>query len=371
MKTVSKIIIIAVLAALLIFVLAGGLDRLTGKTFTGNETTASQAQTSTTPGEAVRSGSVYINEVMTKNQTSLTLKSGETPDWIELYNASGSTVSLSGYGLSDDSADPYKYKFKETSIQAGGYLVVLAADSSDTKDEYIRLGFGLSSSGETITLTDPNKETVSRVKTGNMVSDISYGLTDKGKYEYFANPTPGAENSGPTSDVPEFSRKISNAQIILNEYIIKNESSIIDSFGERHPWVEIKNISSKDMDISGYGLTDNGKKLGKWRFPDGTKISAGGFIVVIMSGRDTVINKTEYHASFRLGSDDKNIVLSDANGATLDSVTIAREIGTASSGRTVDNTSVWQFFPSPTPGQENTTKHFSTLKRADDKYLPN
>ena len=364
LKTISKVAIIVILAGLLIFIIAGGLNPLLGiKTSTPSEPTT---------GSVPVGSSLLVNEVMTKNQATMALEDGTTPDWIELYNGTGATINLSGYGLSDNPSDPFKFKFSEMTIGNGSYLVVLAMDKTDNNTSgLLQTGFGLSSSGETIILTAPDGTVLSSVTTGNMVSDISYGLTSNGTYEYFANPTPGEANSGPTSTTPEFSRKISNAQVIINEYIVDNQSSLIDSFGERHPWAELKNISDTEIDISGYGLTDNGKVLGKWTFPEGTKISAGGLLVVCLSGRDTVVNNTEIHAGFRLGSKDTQLVLTDAKGATLDSVAIDRAMGTASSGRTVDDSSLWRFFPEPTPGKENTTKYFDRLDVSEGKILPN
>ena len=55
----------------------------------------------------------------------------------------------------------------------------------------------------------------------------------------------------------------------------------------------------------------------------------------------------------------------------MDSVAIDRAMGTASSGRTVDDSSLWRFFPEPTPGKENTTKYFDRLDVSDGKILPN
>ena len=59
---------------------------------------------------------LYINEVFT---------SGKGADWVELHNASGSAVDLSGMGLSDNPSKPRKWQFPAGArIDAGGYALV-------------------------------------------------------------------------------------------------------------------------------------------------------------------------------------------------------------------------------------------------------
>ena len=57
----------------------------------------------------VLSQSIQINEVVSSNQSSYYDEDGETPDWIELFNPSTDTISISGWGLSDDVNEPFKW----------------------------------------------------------------------------------------------------------------------------------------------------------------------------------------------------------------------------------------------------------------------
>ena len=45
---------------------------------------------------------IYINEISPTNLNANPDQDGDYPDWIELYNAGASAVTLSGYKLSDD-----------------------------------------------------------------------------------------------------------------------------------------------------------------------------------------------------------------------------------------------------------------------------
>jgi hypothetical protein len=64
-------------------------------------------------------------------------------DWVELYNRGPSTVDLSGYGLTDDPAQPMRYSFPAgSSIVPGGRMSI---------DE-TALGFGLAIDGDDVLL---------------------------------------------------------------------------------------------------------------------------------------------------------------------------------------------------------------------------
>ena len=62
--------------------------------------------------------SIQINEVVSSNQFSFFDENGDTPDWIELYNPSQTSISLNNWGISDSPASPFKWRFPNTSIGA-------------------------------------------------------------------------------------------------------------------------------------------------------------------------------------------------------------------------------------------------------------
>jgi hypothetical protein len=59
---------------------------------------------------------VVINESSNANGTTLIQPDGSSPDWLELYNTTNSPVNLSGYGLSDDITQPFKWIFNGISF---------------------------------------------------------------------------------------------------------------------------------------------------------------------------------------------------------------------------------------------------------------
>ncbi len=71
-------------------------------------------------------GQITINEASNSNGTTILLPNGDSPDWIELYNAGASSVNMSGYSLSDNPDDLMKWVFPSVIIQPLSFLTVFA-----------------------------------------------------------------------------------------------------------------------------------------------------------------------------------------------------------------------------------------------------
>ena len=136
---------------------------------------------------------VRLNEIMASAST-------EPNDWIELYNASGEPVNLSGYGLSDNPKKPRRWQFPEgTVIQPGEYLAVLLSGADDErKGQYLNANFALGSEGGyTVTLSDPSGRVLDAAYLGQQYGGKSYGRVEGEEgFFYFDTGTPMAANTG-------------------------------------------------------------------------------------------------------------------------------------------------------------------------------
>jgi len=107
---------------------------------------------------------IVINEINYNSPTG-----ADSGDWVELYNASGSMVDLTGYNFNDSGAS---FAIPSgTTLMAGAYLV-LVENGTDfttvhaTVSNFIGdLGFGFSGSGEMISLTDAD---------GCVIDEVTY-----------------------------------------------------------------------------------------------------------------------------------------------------------------------------------------------------
>jgi hypothetical protein len=142
---------------------------------------------------------VFINEWMAINNHTIQDPSDLAyDDWFELYNAGSAPADLSGYTLTDDFADPAKFRIPAgTVIPPHGFLLVWA-DSASVTNGSLHVNFQLSGSGESIGLYAPDGTAVDKVTFGAQQSDVSFGRITDGAAQIGALsvPTPGGPNTG-------------------------------------------------------------------------------------------------------------------------------------------------------------------------------
>lgn len=130
---------------------------------------------------------VVLNEICAQNK-SAPAPDGECYDYIELYNKTETELDLSGWGISDKASKPFRYTIPAgTVIPAQGHLLIYC-DSKAENCGALAAGFGLSVSGETVTLTNADGVTVDTVTFGTMLPDIAYGRYPDGS-DQFVNMT--------------------------------------------------------------------------------------------------------------------------------------------------------------------------------------
>ncbi|PWJ10235.1 CotH kinase family protein [Ruminococcus flavefaciens] len=147
--------------------------------------------------KAAAAGAVTINEVCPKNST-YPAPDGGLYDWIELYNGSGSAVDISGWGITDKEDTPYRFTIPSGTVLQAGERKIFFCDGTAGETNSSIAPFGLSTSGEVLTLTDASGSVASQVTFGDMAKDTSYGQYPDGSGEYFVlATTPGEANRAP------------------------------------------------------------------------------------------------------------------------------------------------------------------------------
>ncbi len=144
---------------------------------------------------------VVINEYSCSNMNGPTDAFGEREDWIELYNAGGAAVDLTGYYLSDNDNNPQKWQIPSGSIAAGGYKMIYCSGRGIVSGNEIHPSFNLAqTSGEWFILTSPANVTVDFIEFTQMTKqNHSIGRqtpTGAAVWRLFTTPTPNAANTG-------------------------------------------------------------------------------------------------------------------------------------------------------------------------------
>lgn len=216
-----------------------------------------------------------INEYMTNNQNNYQNNLGTYENIIELYNGENTDVNLSGYYLTNNSNDLTKYSFPEdTIIKANSYLVVITSGENKLINHEIHTNFKLSNDDGVIILSDQKRNIIDQVTVTKLENNLSYGLYQD-KWYYYNYPTIGKENTNNFI----ISQTVSQ-EIVINEVSALNPEAI-----------EIKNITSKEVNLASYSLSDQSGKTMK--FPK-IKLKANGYIVVYGSDKYSYKNNKIY-----------------------------------------------------------------------------
>ena len=290
----------------------------------------------------IKTGGLYINEIVASNSYTYKDSDGEFSDYIEIYNSNNYDINLENYRLTDSIVDVSKWRFPDITIKANSYMLVFADGKNKCKEtSKCHVNFKLSSDGETVSLIDDTGNIISRVTYENLKNDYALSYVN-GKY-IVTKPTPGEVNSSEEVKTVD----ISKYKIKITEYLSHNKGANYNTAGEYSDWVEIHN-EGDDVSLLGLSLSDEEKNLNKFMLPDKT-IKKDEYLVIYLNGGKDV--KDSITANFKLSDKDKKIILS-GNGKVIDEVEIVKLDKNMSYGL---KNGKWLYFYTPTPGKENTT----------------
>jgi hypothetical protein len=156
--------------------------------------------------------------------------------------------------------------------------------------------------------------------------------------------------------------------LVINEFVASNNSAsgFHDPNGDYDDWIEIYNFGDSPINLAGKYLSDKPDNPLKWHIPSGyasqTTAPAYGFVVI---WADEEPNQGPLHATFKLSADGEDILLSDSNGALVDSISFGPQTANISYQRYPDAKNNWQFCSSPTPGAHNNSAYIGEVNQVD------
>ena len=129
--------------------------------------------------------------------------------------------------------------------------------------------------------------------------------------------------------------------VVINEFMAANSITAADQDGEYDDWIELYNLTQEEINLSGYYLTDSKKKLTKWKFPDGTTITAEGYLIVWADGDTT---QTGLHTNYRLSKLGERVLIVSPEVKILDYVEYEAQTSELAYARVPNGTGkfVWQ-----------------------------
>ena len=303
---------------------------------------------------------VALSEIMISNKGSVPDNLGGYPDYIELHNGSTERADISGYGLSDSLLEGAKYVFPAgTVLEPDAYVVVWCGGEAE---DGMHAPFKLSA-GEEAVLFDASGRPLDTAVLNSV--DSGMVLRREGEVWTQAKPCPGYPKT--EAGMAEYEASLKETEDIglyINEFMASNATTICDSFGSYSDWIELYNSTDTDMDISGFGISDNLSQPMKYRFPDGTTIAAKGYLVVFCSGNEGMQNG-ELHAPFGLRSYGEDVVIANRAGRIIDSYSFKNQETDVSMARIPDGAGEFQSNSQPSPGYPNTGAGYSAFDAAN------
>ncbi len=301
---------------------------------------------------------IYINELMASNKKTFVNELGKTPDWIEIYNTTSKPIDLAGLYISDNSnwKDKYMIPYGSadlTTVEAGGYLLLYA--SGDAKDGANHLNFKLSSSGDTIFISQKNAagvlSVIDEITYGTQNTDISFGRFPDASDNAVIFPLPTPE----TSNTIQATVEVDGLKI--TEFMASNGATIKEETGTFADWIEIYNTTSKPIDLGGLYITDDIDDPNKYMIPKTnpakTTVAAGGYIV-LWADNQTAIG--ENHLDFSLKAEIGDVAIVQLRGQSnyfIDQVSYTNQGRDIAYGRYPESSSVFKYLPTSTPGEAN------------------
>jgi len=266
-----------------------------------------------------RAVTLMINELMASNGGSVRDPSGDSDDWIEIYNYGSDAVDIGGMCLTDDLDSPTAWRIAddepdETTIPAKGYLLIWA--DNETNEGTLHANFRLGAGGEQIALFAADGRTlIDSVTFGLQTADRSYGRLPDGtdNWQVMETPTPAASNGGGASAV------------VINEIMYHPYHPVPGAEDVRQEYIELLNQGTASVNLTGWRLSNGVDFV----CPD-VMLRAGEYLVV---AADVAVFKSKYPSvtnvvggwTGKLSNSGETIELVDDSGVRIDQVRYADE----------------------------------------------
>lgn len=233
-------------------------------------------------------------------------------EFIEFKNTGGSTINLNGVQLTGE----VNFTFGDVNVDPGQYIVIVR----DPADFALRYGTGINIAGVfTDALNDNGGQLRLLDSSGATVLDFGYSdiwqpSTDGGGDTLVViDPNAAASTWGSASSW-RASRAVLGTPGIdeavnLNPPAVVINEILAHSAGDAGDWIELRNTTGADIDLSGWYLSNDAADLLEYALPSGSVIPADGYLV--LNQADTFGNAGSAHP-FSLNGDGGELYLSSS-----------------------------------------------------------
>lgn len=138
--------------------------------------------------------------------------------------------------------------------------------------------------------------------------------------------------------------------LALNELLAEDRFGSSEAGFSPGDWIELYNPGEADVDLGGWGLSDDPADPWRATLAEGLVVPAGGHLLLLADG-DTALG--DEHLPFKLDNDGEALTLTAPDGTGVDALTYGTLPPDLSLARAPDGASAWAVSASPTPGAPN------------------
>lgn len=247
-------------------------------------------------GTAAEALSLRINEVLIANQATLPDEAGVFSDVVELYNPTEDPIRLSGWAISDNTQERFRYRLPDVTVPADGYVLLFCdGENSRTKNGYIHTNFGLTA-GEVLCLTDPTGAYVT-VDVQYIAENTSLVWTESG-YTAMA-PNLGYPNTEDGCYLSQNDRVNQYSSLVISEVLLSDAG--VPFGGQLVDAVELYNRSAEAVSTAGWYLSDGGDAFA---FPlPKQELAPGEYVTYAISRKTTGFGLSADETLYLMGPD--------------------------------------------------------------------
>ena len=274
------------------------------------------------PGGAADEGAdasaspLRISEVMASNASAHRDAGGAFCDWVELVNTGAQLENVGGFRLVDGENVLAPLTLPDIALAPGEHLLIYCDGAErNAPGGEVHAPFRIDADGAALALYDTDGALADAVDVPALNANEVYRRDEAtGVWEISGEYTPGLANTREMHLSLEAEE--SDSPLVISEASSANRTYAPDASGNCHDYVEIHNPSAQAIDLTGHCLTDDEADPGKWAFPQGATIPAGGYLLVYASG-GAAGAAGELHASFKLDSAGETLLLTDPQGRAI------------------------------------------------------
>ena len=267
-------------------------------------------------GASASASPLRISEVMASNASAHRDAGGAFCDWVELVNTGAQLENVGGFRLVDGENVLAPLTLPDIALAPGEHLVIYCdGEERNVPGGELHAPFRIDADGAALALYDTDGALADAVDVPALNANEVYRRDEAtGVWEISGEYTPGLANTREMHLSLEAEE--SDSPLVISEASSANRTYAPDASGACHDYVEIYNPSAQAIDLTGHCLTDDEADPGKWAFPQGATIPAGGCLLIYASG-GAAGAAGELHASFKLDSAGETLLLTDPEGRAI------------------------------------------------------